>query len=359
MCGPSHRGSRLIGGDRVRMCGLADRFRCGMQARLTTNVPRVLIDCIRSYRLTSSASVPDRLIAEALLTHTSIPPNRSTANATAPCTWASSRMSPTTGSAWPPAASICAAAVYTVPSSFGCGSAVLAISATLAPSRAARSAIARPMPRLPPEINSVLPARLIAASLRGTTVRSEKSKQLFRTGRGITSSSAGLRPLAFLETAPGFFHLGLGGGAVGPGRVPDALARLQLLVDGEEVMDLQPVELGHVLELARVVLPRVAGRDTDDLVVTALLVGHPEHPDRAAADQAAGEGGLLDQDHRVERVAVLAQGVRDEAVVGRVLSRGEQRPVQADQAAFVVDLVLVPAAPRDLDQDVEFHGYQS
>ena len=35
-----------------------------------------------------------------------------------------------------------------VPFSFGCGSAVLAAIATLAPSRAARSAIARPMPRL-------------------------------------------------------------------------------------------------------------------------------------------------------------------------------------------------------------------
>jgi hypothetical protein len=61
--------------------------------------------------LISSASVPDRLIAEALFTHTSIPPNRSTACATACSTWASSRMSPTTGSARPPAASICAAAV--------------------------------------------------------------------------------------------------------------------------------------------------------------------------------------------------------------------------------------------------------
>jgi|HubBroStandDraft_6_1064221.scaffolds.fasta_scaffold26514_2 hypothetical protein len=66
-------------------------------------------------------------------------------------------MSPTIGSACPPAASICSAAVYTVPASLGCGSAVLAISATLAPSRAARIAIARPMPRLPPEMNKVLP----------------------------------------------------------------------------------------------------------------------------------------------------------------------------------------------------------
>src|SRR5437868_10515219 len=44
-----------------------------------------------------------------------------------------------------------------VPASFGCGSAVLAAIATLAPSRAARSAIASPMPRLAPEMNSVLP----------------------------------------------------------------------------------------------------------------------------------------------------------------------------------------------------------
>src|ERR1700676_3032544 len=44
-----------------------------------------------------------------------------------------------------------------VPLSFGCGSAVLAAIATLAPSRAARNAIASPMPRLPPDTNSVLP----------------------------------------------------------------------------------------------------------------------------------------------------------------------------------------------------------
>src|SRR5580704_8249195 len=216
MCGPSHRGSRLTGGDRVRMCGFADRFRCGMQARLTTNVPRVLIDCIRSYRLTSSASVPDRLIAEALLTHTSIPPNRSTANATAPCTWASSRMSPTTGSALPPAASICSAAVYTVPSSFGCGSAVLAISATLAPSRAARSAIARPMPRLPPEMNNVLPASVIDGFLPGDPAHAAPRPvrlicSFSERTRGLTSASAWLWLLGLPQAAQGSVYLGFGG----------------------------------------------------------------------------------------------------------------------------------------------------
>ena len=43
-----------------------------------------------------------------------------------------------------------------MPGSLGWGSAVFAATATLAPSRAARSAIARPMPRLAPVMNSVL-----------------------------------------------------------------------------------------------------------------------------------------------------------------------------------------------------------
>src|ERR1700722_19854239 len=52
-----------------------------------------------------------------------------------------------------------------VPASFGCESAVFAAIAILAPSRAARSAIASPMPREAPVMNRVLPASDIAASL--------------------------------------------------------------------------------------------------------------------------------------------------------------------------------------------------
>jgi hypothetical protein len=63
------------------------------------------------------------------------------------------------GRALPPAFSISAAAVWMVPGSLGWGSAVLAAMAMLAPSRAARSAIASPMPRLAPVMNRVLPLR--------------------------------------------------------------------------------------------------------------------------------------------------------------------------------------------------------
>ncbi len=100
-------------------------------------------------------------MALALLTTMSIPPNCSTVRSTAATTASSSRTSPTIGSACPPASSIAFAAVWMVPGSFGCGSAVLASSATLAPSRAARTAMASPIPRLPPDMMMVLPANVV------------------------------------------------------------------------------------------------------------------------------------------------------------------------------------------------------
>ena len=135
---------------------------------------------------------------------------------------------------------------------------------------------------------------------------------------------------AVLEPLEGVVDLLLGGRAADPLGALDGLAGLEVLVDLEEVLDLDPVVVGHVADVAQVLEPRVGRRHAEHLVVAAGLVGHPEHPDRAAPDQAAGERRLLEDHHRVERVAVEAQGVLDVAVVGRVLRRGEQRPVQPD-----------------------------
>ena len=74
---------------------------------------------IRSKRLSGTSVIEPRLIAEALLTQMSMPPNCSTVLATASATESPSRMSPTIGSACPPASSSSLAAVYTVPSQLG------------------------------------------------------------------------------------------------------------------------------------------------------------------------------------------------------------------------------------------------
>src|SRR5579862_8432345 len=60
-----------------------------------------------------------------------------------------------------------------VPGNRFCRSAVLAAMAILAPSRAARSAMASPMPREAPVMNSVFPASGIVASLLARQERGE------------------------------------------------------------------------------------------------------------------------------------------------------------------------------------------
>src|SRR6185312_2514774 len=101
--------------------------------------------------------------------------------------------------------------------------------------------------------------------------------------------------------------------------------------------------------------PRFRGGHAEHLVVATLLIAHPEHPDRPAADQAARKGGLLHQHQRVQRITVLTEAVLDEAVVSGVLGGREQRTVQPDATGPVVHLVLVALPLRDLNRHIELH----
>src|SRR3954470_10585763 len=154
-CAPSQCALMFIGGAKVTTCASADRRRCGRHALVNRNVPLMLMSIIRSNFLAASCSVGSVAMALALFTQMSTPPKCSTAVSTVRATSSSLRTSPTTATPLPPAASISATAVCTVPGSLGCGSAVLASSTTFAPRRAAASAIASPMPRLAPETTRV------------------------------------------------------------------------------------------------------------------------------------------------------------------------------------------------------------
>ena len=99
---------------------------------------------------------------------------------------------------------------------------------------------------------------------------------------------------------------------------------------------------GTSREVLDVVPARVAGGHAQHLVVAARLVDHLEHGHRPGLARCTpGNTDSRQQHHRVQRVAVLAEGVLDEAVVGRIAHRRVEVAVQPDPAGVVVDLVLV------------------
>ena len=92
----------------------------------------------------------------------------------------------------------------------------------------------------------------------------------------------------------------------------------------------------------------------DDLLVDALLVLHEQRADRARADNGTRGDRRRCDDHAVQRIAVLRQGVRDEPVIRRIEHGGMQEAVDEQSAGRLVDLVFHRGpALRDLDDDVD------
>ena len=85
----------------------------------------------------------------------------------------------------------------------------------------------------------------------------------------------------------------------------------------------------------------IGGRDAQHLGVGSGLVRHPEDADRSYVDVTSGEGRFVQEHQHVEWVAVLGERLGHEAVVGRVLGRGEEHAVEPDRAGVVIHLVLV------------------
>jgi hypothetical protein len=182
-----------------------------------------------------------------------------------------------------------------------------------------------------------------------------RQEQFLRASAGAPEGALRL-PVLDEPLARGL-HLGLGGRAVNPLDAFHRLTGLQVLVDLEEVLDLQPFEFGNVVDVTQVFHARVASGHAQDFGVITLFIDHLEHSDDARRDQAAGESRLLQQHKGVQRIAVTAERVLDKPVVSGVPRRGEQHTVEPDAAAVVVDLVLVSLTLGDLDDDLNVHAF--
>ncbi len=122
----------------------------GSTARANRKAPRSVTANSRSQSAGAQSSSVDFAVKAALLTSTSMAPNRATASATEAATAASSVTEPALAAACPPACTIAATLRPAAAAS-------MSVTSTAAPSAARRSAVARPMPSPPPVTIAVLP----------------------------------------------------------------------------------------------------------------------------------------------------------------------------------------------------------
>ena len=143
----------------------------------------------------------------------------------------------------------------------------------------------------------------------------------------------------------------LRGGGTLPALDFDVLA-FEVLVDRKEVGNLFQDVGVDVGILVHIVVARISFAYTEDLFVALTLVDHLEYADGADLLDAAGKAGGIDQHEHVERIAVVAEGAGNEAVVARVMHRRKEVPVEAEDVQILVVLVLANSLQRDLDYGI-------
>ena len=123
--------------------------------------------------------------------------------------------------------------------------------------------------------------------------------------------------------------------------------------------DLLARDLGQIREVSHVlVAPRQMGRrHGDDLLVLSGIVLHDQDADRPDIDHASRHQRPGVADQHVDRVAVVRQRMRYEAVIPRIGHRRVEEPVDDERAGFLVHLIFDRlAADGHLDDDVDVVG---
>src|SRR6185437_5158696 len=137
------------------------------------------------------------------------------------------------------------------------------------------------------------------------------------------------------------------------------LPRFEILVVLEEVRDLRELDVGQVAGFVDRAVHRrqLVGRDGEDLRVASRLVVHAQHADRTATDDDAGDERHRREHEDVAGITVVGKGLRDVAVITRIMHRRRHEAVDEHGAGFLVHFVLDRlAVHRDLDDDVAVVG---
>jgi hypothetical protein len=98
------------------------------------------------------------------------------------------------------------------------------------------------------------------------------------------------------------------------------------------------------------------GADGDDLLVERTGVIHLQNADRIGFGQGERHDRLGANHEHVERIPIFRKGVRDEAIVLRIMGRGIKDPVQNQSPGLLVEFVLVFASGADFDASDEAFG---
>ncbi len=109
----------------------------------------------------------------------------------------------------------------------------------------------------------------------------------------------------------------------------------------------------HIIIIGR----QLVVRGGEDFLVQPALVLHQQNTDRPRAhDASRDQGGRAEQQH-VNRIAIIRQRVRDEAVIARIAHRRVQEAIDEDRAGGLVHLVLDRvAANRHFHDHVDVFG---
>src|SRR5690606_38390994 len=163
----------------------------------------------------------------------------------------------------------------------------------------------------------------------------------------------------FLVSVYCLYNFRTGFVSVAPAVDLDPFARFQILVVLEEVLDLLDEQVGQVGVFLHVLVQNaqlVMGYG-HQLGIAAAIVGHVQYANRTATDDRARGNRMRGDYQYVQRVAIIGQGVRNEAVVGRVEHRGSHEAIDEQSAGVLVDLVLDRRmVGRDFDGDVDVVG---